>query len=258
MFELLESESVRRSEIYSRSPSFESLTADPNELLQREQLERAYINQQRDWSLSDNNAEQLQIAAETIDVDHGKNDPEAFEFRLFSKDPAPKSSASNEQVSRKIILRSPSPTSGSPGFLIPRRPDAYYFTDVVSAEKQEQLESTTVTGEQIIKGLKDTWRGFELPWRVTTILLAQPKKLSETLQTGDETSSRRKKHGKKRRIAIRKRAAMKEAMESSVRRRKAELETAEKEKRTRKNREKKVKKRQRDKLKKVVTINEPE
>lgn len=51
---------------------------------------------------------------------------------------------------------------------------------------------------------------------------------------------------------------MKEAMELSARRSKAELEAAEKEKRTRKNREKKVKKRQRDKLKKVVTINEPE
>lgn len=149
--------SVRRSEIYSRSPSFESLTADPNELLQREQLERAYINQQQDWSLNDNNAEQLRIAAETMDVDHGQNDPEAFEFRLFSKDSASKSSASNEQVSRKIILRSPSPTNGSPGFLIPCRPDAYYFTNVVSAEKQEQFESTSVTGEQIIKGLKDTW-----------------------------------------------------------------------------------------------------
>lgn len=149
-------DSVRRSEIYSRSSSVESFTPDASELLLREQLERAYINQQRDWSSSDNN-EALQTAPGTTAVHPERDDLEAFDFRLFSKKFISNPSAPDEQVSRKIILRSPTPINRSPGFLIPRRPDAYYFTDVISATKQEQFESTIVTGEEIIEGLKDIW-----------------------------------------------------------------------------------------------------
>lgn len=41
--------------------------------------------------------------------------------------------------------------------MIARRLDAYYFTDVASAQMKEQFESTAVSGEEIMKGLKDTW-----------------------------------------------------------------------------------------------------
>lgn len=121
----------------------------------RERLERTFINQQRDWSSNVKNAEPLQTAAESIAVH--QDDPDAFEFRLFSKKSASKSSASNEQASRRIVLRSPTPTNTSPGFMIARRPDAYYFTDVASAQKTEQFESAAVSGEEIMKGLKDRW-----------------------------------------------------------------------------------------------------
>lgn len=148
--------SVRRSEIYSRSSSAERSQIDISELLLREHLERTFINQQRDWSLNVQNADPLQTAADSLDVhqDH----PDAFEFRLFfSKKSASKSSVSNEQASRKILLRSPTPTNTIPGFMIARRLDAYYFTDVASAQMKEQFESTAVSGEEIMKGLKDTW-----------------------------------------------------------------------------------------------------
>ncbi|MCJ1422561.1 hypothetical protein MMC29_000441 [Sticta canariensis] len=254
MYELLEVTSVRRSEIYSRSSSVERSSIDPNELLLRERLERTFINQQRDWASNVKNGEPLQTAAETIDV--YQDDPDAFEFRLFSKKSASKSSASSEQALRKIVLRSPTPTNTSPGFMMARRPDAYYFTDVASAQKKEQFESTAISGEEIMNGLKDTWHGFELPWRVKTIPPTQINRLSKTLQTKNEASSIRKRNGKKRRVTIRKEAAVKKATELSARRSKAEEEAAKKEKRTRKNREKKVKKRQRDKLKAAVTIPE--
>lgn len=89
-----------------------------------------------------------------------------------------------------------------------------------------------------------------------TISLAQLKRLSGTLQAGYVASSTRKRNGKKRRVAVRKKAAIKEVREISARSSKAEAEAAEKEKRTRKNREKKVKKRQRDKLKKASVTTE--
>ena len=41
--------------------------------------------------------------------------------------------------------------------MIARRPDAYYFTDVARAQKKEQFESTAISGEEIMNGLKDTW-----------------------------------------------------------------------------------------------------
>ena len=146
--------SVRRSEIYSRSSSVERSPIDPNELLLRERLEKTFINQQQDWSSNVQN-EPLETAAETIDVH--QDDPDVFEFRLFSKKFASKSSPPSEQVSRKIVLRSPTPTNTSSGFMIARRPDAYYFTDVASAQEKEQFESTAVSGEEIMNGLKDTW-----------------------------------------------------------------------------------------------------
>lgn len=105
--------------------------------------------------MNDNNADALQTAAETMNVH--QDDSEAFEFRLFSEKPASKSAASNNQISRKIVLRSPTPTNISPGFVIARRPDAYYFTDASSAQKKERFEDTAVSGEEIIKGLKITW-----------------------------------------------------------------------------------------------------
>lgn len=105
--------------------------------------------------MNDNNEEAVQTTAETIDVH--LDDPEAFEFRLFSKQSASKSSAFNEQNSRTIVLRSPTPTNTSPGFLIARRPDAYYFMDVAGAQEKKRFENTAVSGEQILMGLKDTW-----------------------------------------------------------------------------------------------------
>ncbi|MCJ1461613.1 hypothetical protein MMC07_000210 [Pseudocyphellaria aurata] len=251
MFEVSEPRSVRRSEIYSRSSSAERSTLDASELLLREQFERTYICLQREWSFIDSSAETVETAAEAR-----PDDAETYEFRLFSKNSTSKSSAPNDGMSRKIILRSPTPTNTSPGFLTSSRPDAYYFTDMAWSRKG-RFESTAVAGEEIIKGLKDTWYGFQLPWRVKTISPAQPRRLSDPLQPGHEATSTKKRNGKKRRIAIRKQAAIKAATESQARRTEAVLEVAEKEKRTRRNREKKVKKRQRDKLKKVSTKTDP-
>ena len=63
-----------------------------------------------------------------------------------------------------------------------------------------------------------------------------------------EKGTRRKRCGKKRRIAIRKKTANKRERERIANMSKEEKELTEKVKRTRKNREKKIKKRQKEKL----------
>ena len=129
-----------------------------------------------------------------------------------------------------------------------------------------------------------------MPWRVSTVQLAESSKLSDPWLTVNGTPRRKKRNGKRRRIAIRKqsstqlkaatskseletakkekrarrnlekkakRTAIKEAMGLSPGMSKAEEAVALKEKRTRRNREKKVKKKQRDKLKKTSGTDQP-
>lgn len=73
--------------------------------------------------------------------------------------------------------------------------------------------------------------GFEMPWRVTILESARSIMATSSFDISQTSTGKRRRIGKKRRIAIRKQ------------------KVAEREKRTRKNREKKVKKRQKDKLK---------
>lgn len=73
--------------------------------------------------------------------------------------------------------------------------------------------------------------GFEMPWRVTILKSTGCIMATAISNTSQTITAKKKRIGKKRRIAIRKQKA------------------AEREKRTRKNRDKKVKKRQKDKLK---------
>lgn len=76
---------------------------------------------------------------------------DAFQFRLFSK------KAALDPEAQRIVLRSPTPTNQNPGFLVPSRPDSYYFTNASSIEKLQQYQQAAVTGDDIIKGLKYIW-----------------------------------------------------------------------------------------------------
>lgn len=74
-----------------------------------------------------------------------------FQFRLFSK------KSSSVPVAQRIVLRSPTPTNQNPGFLVPSRPDSYYFTNGSSIEKIQQYQQAAVTGADIVKGLNGIW-----------------------------------------------------------------------------------------------------
>ena len=91
---------------------------------------------------------------------------------------------------------------------------------------------------------------MQLPWRVITITTTRSSRAKDPGTSERDINVKRKRSGKKRRIVIRKRFQAKSAKELANRQKFAEMEAAEREKRTRRNREKKVKKKQKDKLKK--------
>ena len=256
--------SVKRNELYSRPPSHEPSEFDPD--LQThfyDQLGKIYKNE---------TGEPLILQADdapTLANDQTGESPweeeEAYEFRLFS---APTSKPSDPQrphnAPQRIVLRSPTPPSGDPGFINPRRPDTYYFTGPNSPEKSEQYRTAAITAEEIFKGLAVRWRGAELPWRL--IILKSPHSSSPlyprkpATQPADNTTtttlpSKHKRSGKKRRIAIRTKLAAKSAKELAKKQSLAEKEAAEKEKRTWRNREKKVKRKEKEKAKKAQGVD---
>lgn len=138
--------SVQRSEIAS---STEPSTLDALDDASREQLEKSYHRKLRDWCVSENELDkETGAAAEDVIVEPSD---ETFQFRMFAK----KSTLIPEV--QRIILRSPTPTNQNPGFLVPSRPDSYYFANASSIEKTQEYEQAAVTGDDIIKGLKDVW-----------------------------------------------------------------------------------------------------
>ena len=118
-------------------------------------------------------------------------------------------------------------------------------------------------------GFVDTWYarheitidklqpGSELPWRVIVIKATDAKKAIAALPSVERSHAKKKRYGKKRRIAIRKKTAGKAEKERLEKMSRVEKEAAEKEKRTRRNREKKVKKRNKLKENKAHITNEP-
>lgn len=145
---------IRRSDRNSDS-SDESNSHDPElEARFREQLSRSYDesvqveDKDRDGSRSGNG-----VLAKEVD----NEDEEVYEFRLFKKPSGPEISNRSHHIFQKIALRSPTPESGEPGFLKPRRPDNYYFTGDANAELVEQYQRAAVSGAEILEGLKARW-----------------------------------------------------------------------------------------------------
>ncbi len=196
-----------------------------------------------------------------------KPDEEAFEFRLFSSSKAPKpTTATDKEPNRSattttttttthqpgihhINVRSPTPLSaaGDGAFVIPHRPQSYYFTSSTDSKRQEEYNEVAMAGTEVLNTAQRTiWPGTALPWRVIHLpgsapeALAFSSALTITISTSGERNKGRTRAGKKKRIAARKK------YKDMVL--KAETE---KEKRTRRNREKKVKKKAKEKLKKM-------
>lgn len=276
MFEVPNAKRVRRDELYGSSSDGGD---DQSEHGVEDAEERARLNERLssmlglDLSAPEPAPEPGQgpDAAEAHEHDEGTgqvegNHEEEFEFRLFSTAPGAASAPA------KVVLSASDDEDAARGdgaFVQPVRPERYYLAGEATPEQQERYRWAAVTAEDVAAGASKRAWGLERPWRVVKISLSSRKSPSRTsgLIAGAKTASedaaedgpKRKRPGKKRRIAVRIKArAEKEKREAEKARREAEekqkisKEEHLLEKKKRLNREKKLKRRAKEKEKKLA------
>jgi len=152
------SSSVRRQDLYSTSPSPTPSTPDQSVRARlRQRYEAAY-------QLPALLEEVLSPVVPNIDPTPAVGDfrapdnNEAFEFHLFSNPVSkPNSSEQAPEKASRILIRSPSPVSGEPGFVQPRRPDRFYFATPPTVEQRARLEATAISADVIIAEQAHKW-----------------------------------------------------------------------------------------------------
>lgn len=152
--------SVRREELDdSRSPSLEpSSSPNPSSAEARflVQLKQSYdIDGTADMSGGHDEKNTYTVTADP--PGGGDEGIEEYEFRLFAGPKAGAPAGADHTAAQRIALRSPTPTHRDPGFVVPRRPEGYYFTGPLSQEDSERFRLAAVSGEDIVKGLQRKW-----------------------------------------------------------------------------------------------------
>ncbi|KLU88311.1 hypothetical protein MAPG_07298 [Magnaporthiopsis poae ATCC 64411] len=213
--------------------------------------------------------------ASTVEEDPGEDraaEPaeEVFEFKLFS---APKAAGLPAPVTKVVLTPADTTADDGPadggGFVVPRRPLSHYVAPEPSAEQRARWEMSAVTGEEVLARSTQRCWGLEKPWRLTRIVISADagKKGGSGSKTNTATAavgaangsstdaageSKKKRPGKRRRIATRVKAkALKEEQ--------AKLQTKEehlREKKKRLNREKQLKRRQKERERKQALRGE--
>ena len=168
--------SIRRDKVYSRPSSNAPPDLDPDlEARYHEQLSKVYSSEPREEiSLTDDAQAR---GAPIVGNDEGHLEEDGYDFRLFSRPSAkPTDSKSRCTGLQRIVLRSPSPANGEPGFVDLRRLDSYYFSRPTTAETLEQYRVAAVTGEEIMRGLDIRWvRSCRLVlWEVCQLISSSP------------------------------------------------------------------------------------
>jgi hypothetical protein len=169
-------------------------------------------------------------------------------FRLFS---------SGEPQS--IRVQSPSTDGDDADFTFAPRPLSYYFIAHDQSRRAQEYLECSVSGEDIIKLSQIPRPGLQLPWKM---IHAEPgPSLLEGLKSLKPTTIPNKKKcrpGKKYRIALRKRATAKQALEEQLKKAALEKEAHLREKKTKENRKKQLKKRAKDRAKKAELVTHQE
>lgn len=186
-------------------------------------------------------------------VHNGDNEDEdlgEFEFRLFS----------SAAAAPKVVLENDKEAHGEGG-LVARRPTSYFMVTDVPAELKRQYEFAAVSGEEVLD--RSRWRswGLDLPWKVTKITTSRKARPGDA---GTETGrieeapdpAKRKRPGKKTRIALRTKERAKRAQEEMATKKQVDKEEHLKDKKKRLNRLKKLRKRAKDKEKKMAAKGE--
>lgn len=177
-------------------------------------------------------------------------DPEddVYEFRLFS----------TSTQTAKVVLEDDQVLKGN-GTFVASRPQSYYLVDVPDSER-ERYEVAAVTAEDVLA--QSQWKapGLELPWKVTETT-ATKKKETSSKDSGigsDKDTAKRKRPGKKRRIALRTKERAKKAKDEATAKQQTDKEEHLKDKKKRLNRLKKLRKRAKEKEKKLAAKGEGE
>lgn len=186
----------------------------------------------------------IQQAQPSEETHHNSDDDLGeFDFRLFSTG-APS----------KVVLEDVNAPLGEGG-LAHQRPTSYYLIRDIPDSKKREYQTAAVSGEDIFARAKWPSWGMELPWKVTRATMTRKAKAGEVQSAegaveGEEALGKRKRPGKKRRIAVRIKAkAMKEKAEVDARKA-LDKEEQLKEKKKRLNRAKNLRKRAKNKEKK--------
>ena len=186
-----------------------------------------------------------------------------IEFRLFS-------SATSKEPIKLSRLRVSSPTDEKrlPAFVKPFRPLEYYLGLPPTQEELRRFQAIALSGPDVVKLSQLPWPGCSMPWKVRTIASSKSAqrmlrdfrssrsaKFSSTAKGGHEM--RKKRPGKKVRIAQRKQQNPKRKHArvigtAGLESQKQETEE-ERQKRTARNREKKQKRKVRDKARKEAS-----
>ncbi|KAL0944063.1 nucleolar protein [Colletotrichum truncatum] len=173
---------------------------------------------------------------EKDDAEKGNDEPEEFEFRLFSTAPVTKIALVDED---ELALE-------KEGAMARKKPLSYYIAEEATPAAKEGFAFAAVTGEDVLERAKQRWWGMETPWRVTEIKTT-PKKGTETKDGENEETARRRRPGKKKRIALRMKEREKKKKAEEAVKAKTNKEEHLKEKKKRLNRLKKLRRRAKDK-----------
>jgi len=176
-----------------------------------------------------------------------------FEFRLFSTGPVQKVVLTPVDDQKEGVY------DENNGGIVENRPLSYYVRGELNPEQREQFQSAAISGGDVLQGAKQRAWGLELPWRVTKITMSSSQKSEKKEQQTDHSSTtiripdqegggKRKKLGKKARIATR----IKQKAAAELEKQRMTKEEHLKEKKKRLNREKKLKRRQKEKEKKLA------
>ncbi|KAB5575875.1 hypothetical protein GE09DRAFT_607222 [Coniochaeta sp. 2T2.1] len=257
MFEEPQAKRVRRDELYS-SDAEEVVVSHGGQ--EEDAAVRAKLNERlsRMFSLDilapgmPNSHESDEELPDAPEEGQDQDEP-AFEFRLFS---------TTTGSAQKIVVADPDEGDGA---VLSLRPQSFYLKEDFTREELERFREVAVDYDDIVRGAQQRAWGLEVPWRVTKITVTSGKTTTSTLHkgTGSEVTSehpeKRKRPGKKRRIALR--IKEKERKQKDEERMAREEEAAKqrltkeehlREKKKRLNREKKLKRRQKEKEKKLT------
>lgn len=212
-------------------------------------------------------------AAADQEEEHEEQEEEEFEFRLFS-------TSSKTAAPVKVVLTASDDEDadlGDGAFTVPERPSSYYFAGEPTPEQLHMYRQSALAGDDILLGARKRAWGLERPWRIIRIgggpaksfkaaAAAAPHSAKgskivvtkgadvapSTLINEEDEKLKRKRPGKKRRIAMRTKTKAEKEKREAAEKQKMTKEEHLKEKKKRLNREKKLKRRAKEREQKMA------